>query len=203
MQARLAKIITYIFHPVFLPVYGLLLLFNLQSYLTFGLVLKAKLIILAFVIVSTVIFPLLIIALMKRQGFLQSYEMKTREERRLPYLITAIFYFITYQMFRQMQLSELFSFYFMGATFLIAVVVIINFWWKISTHMAGMGGIAGMLTGLAFALSINLLFLIAVAFLISGLVGYARLKAEAHKSAEVYAGFLVGYAIMCGIYLMI
>lgn len=203
METRLAKFISCIFHPVFMPVYGLLMLFNIKSYFSFGLILKARLLILSFVFVTTVLFPLLIVALMKRQGFIESYQMKSREERRFPYLIAAVFYFVTYQMLRQMQLPEIYSFYFMGATLLLAMVVIINIWWKISIHMVGMGGISGMMCGLALALSFNMIFLISLIFLISGMVGYARLKLQTHKSSEVYAGFLAGFSIMISLYLLV
>lgn len=203
MENRFAKFISCIFHPVFMPVYGLLLLYNIKSYISFELILKARLLLLAFVFVTSVIFPLLIVALMKRQGFIESYQMKSREERRFPYLITAIFYFITYQMLRQMQFPEVYSFYFMGATFLLATVVVINIWWKISIHMVGLGGICGMLCGLAITLSLNMIFLISLLILVSGVVGYARLKLETHKSSEVYFGFLAGFCIMLGLYLLV
>lgn len=203
METRLAKFISCIFHPVFMPVYGLLLLFNMKSFFSLELILKARLLILAFVFVTTVLFPLLIVALMKRQGFIESYQMKSREERRFPYLFTAVFYFVTYQMLRQMQLPEIYSFYFMGATLLLAMVVIINIWRKISIHMVGVGGICGMLCGLALAFSFNMIFLISLIFLISGIVGYARLKLETHKPSEVYCGFLAGFSIMLGLYLLV
>lgn len=203
METRVAKIISYIFHPIFMPIYGLLLLFNIKSYFSFELILKARLLLLAFVFVTTVLFPLLIVALMKRQGFIENYQMKNREERRFPYLITAIFYFIAYQILRQMQFPEVYSFYFMGATFLLATVVILNIWWKISIHMVGLGGISGMMCGLAITLSLNIFFLISLTILASGIVGYARLKLETHKSSEIYLGFLMGFCIMLGLYLLV
>lgn len=203
MEHRLAKIISYIFHPVFMPIYGLLLLYNMKSYFSFELILKARLLLLAFVFVTTILFPLLIVALMKKQGFIESYQMKSREERRFPYLITAIFYFVTYQMLRQMQFPEVYSFYFMGATFLLAMVVIINIWWKISIHMVGLGGVCGMVCGLAVTLSANMIFLISGIILAGGIVGYARLKLETHKPSEVYSGYLAGFGIMLCLYLLI
>jgi hypothetical protein len=203
MEIRLAKFISYIFHPMFMPVYGLLLLFNMKSYFSFELALKARLILLSFVIVTTIIFPLLIVALLKKQGFIKSYQMVSREERRVPYLITAIFYFITYQMLRQMQLAEIYSFYFMGATFLLSLVVVINIWWKISIHMVGVGGVCGMLCGLAIAFSFDMMFAISALVLICGIVAYARLKLQTHKSSEVYLGFLVGYVVLLGLYLLV
>jgi hypothetical protein len=200
MENRIAKFISYLFHPVFMPVYCLLLLFNLKSYFSFELELKSRLILLAFVVITTLVFPLLIILLMKRQGFIQSYMMETRQERRFPYLITAIFYFLTYNMFRQMQLSDMYIYYMLGATFLLVIVVIVNLWWKISTHMIGMGGVFGLIMGLALNLGIDMIFIIAIIIFLSGIVGYARLKLNSHKPAEIYSGFLAGAFVMFGIF---
>jgi len=200
MENRIAKFISYLFHPVFMPVYCLLLLFNLKSYFSFELEFKSRLILLAFVVITTLIFPLLIVLLMKKQGFIKSFLMETRQERRFPYLITAIFYFLTYNMFRQMQLSDMYIFYMMGAAFLLVIVVIVNLWWKISTHMIGMGGIFGLITGLALNLRMDMIFIIVTIILLSGIVGYARLKLNSHKPAEIYAGFLAGALVMFGIF---
>ena len=200
MENRIAKIISYIFHPVLMPAYSLLLLFNLKSYFNFELEFRSRLILFAFVLITTVVFPLLIVLLMKRQGFIQSFLMETRQERRFPYLITAIFYFLTYNMFRQMQLPGMYVFYMMGATSLLVMVVIVNLWWKISTHMVGMGGIFGFITGLSLKLGIDMTFIIAIIILVSGIVGYARLRSSSHKPAEIYTGFLTGAVVMFAIF---
>lgn len=196
MENRAAKIISYIFHPVFLPSYSLLLLFNLKLYFSFGLTLKSQITLLAFVIVTTVIFPLLIIFMLKKHGLISAVEMGTREDRRLPYVLTSIFYFITYNMFQHLQLPGIYSGYMLGATIILITAIIINFWWKISTHLLGIGGIFGMTAGLSVNLAADLLFLLMTAAFIAGLVGSARLKTDAHKPSEVYAGFIIGSVIM-------
>ncbi|MGD0710043.1 MAG: hypothetical protein ABR968_02595 [Bacteroidales bacterium] len=200
MENRIAKIISYIFHPVFMPAYSLLLLFNLKSFFNFELEFKSKLILLGFVLITTVVFPLLIVLLMKRQGFIQSYQMETRQERRFPYLITAIFYFLAYNMFRQMHLPDMYIFSMMGAAALLVIVIIVNLWWKISTHMVGMGGVFGLITGLSLKLGIDMTFIIAAIMLVSGIVGYARLRSGSHKPAEIYTGFLTGAVVMFAIF---
>lgn len=200
MENRIAKIISYIFHPVFMPAYSLLLLFNLKSFFNFELEFKSKLILLGFVLITTVVFPLLIVLLMKRQGFIQSYQVETRQERRFPYLITAIFYFLTYNMFRQMHLPDMYIFSMMGAAALLVIVIIVNPWCKISTHMVGMGGVFGLITGLSLKLGIDMTFIIAAIMLVSGIVGYARLKSCSHKPAEIYTGFLTGAVVMFAIF---
>jgi len=200
MESRIAKFISYVFHPVFMPSYSLLLLFNLKSFFNFELEFKSKLILLGFVLITTVVFPLLIVLLMKRQGFIQSYAMETRQERRFPYLITAIFYFLTYNMFRQMHLPDMYVFSMMGAAVLLVIVIIINIWWKISTHMVGIGGIFGLIMGLSLKLGMDMTFIIAAIILVSGIVGYARLKSSSHKPAEIYSGFLTGVVVMFAIF---
>jgi hypothetical protein len=200
---RFAKVISYLFHPIFLPLYCMLLLFNLKSYFSFEIVLKARLMLLAFVSVTTILFPLSIIYLMKRQGLVQSMLMESSRERRYPYLITAIFYFLTYNMFRQLQLPEMYTMYMMGATLLLIVVVVLNFRWKISTHMVGIGGVFGLVTGLALNLSLDLLLVIMVVTILAGLIGYSRLKLNSHKPSEVYAGFLAGAVIMTALFYFI
>ena len=201
MEERLAKIISYIFHPIFLPLYSLILLFDLKSCFSFELIFKARLMLMAFVAITTIVFPLSIILLMKHQGFIHSFQMDERKERKFPYLITAIFYLLTYNMFRQLQLPNIYTFYMMGATLLIIIVVIINLWWKISTHMIGIGGVFGLITALAINLSLNLFFQIIVIALVAGIIGYARLKLNSHKPLEIYAGFLAGaFVMLCVFY---
>jgi len=196
-----AKIISYIFHPMFLPLYCLLLLFNLNSYFSFELILKAKLLLIAFVGITTIIFPLIIIFLMKKQGLINSYFMKTKHERIYPYFIITIFYFFTFNLFRQIQLPAMYTLFMMGATILLLVISILNFWWKISIHLVGIGGLFGVITGLALSLSINLIFQIIIIIFIAGVVGYSRLKLNSHKPYEIYSGFLIGAIIMLSIFL--
>ncbi len=200
MENKIAKIISYFFHPIFLPVYCIFLLLNLKSYFSFEIVFNARLMLLSFVATTTIIFPLLIIYLMKRQGYIQSFQMKNLQERRYPYLITAIFYILTYNMFRQLQLPDIYILYMMGASFLLIIIVIINIWWKISTHMVGIGGVTGLAIGIAIKMGIDLMFPIIIITFIAGIIGFARLKLNSHKPSEIYAGFIVGVIVMTGIF---
>jgi len=197
-----AKIISYIFHPVFLPLYCLIMLFNLNSYFSFELILKAKLLLIAFVSITTIIFPLTIIFLMKRQGIIKSLFMETKQERIYPYFIITIFYFLTYNLFRQVQLPSMYILSMLGASILLLIVSVLNFWLKISVHLVGIGGLFGIITALALSLSINLIFQIIIIIFIAGLIGYSRLKLNSHKPYEIYSGFIVGAVIMLSVFLL-
>jgi hypothetical protein len=73
---------------------------------------------------------------------------------------------------------------------------IITFFWKISVHSLGIGGIVGILLIISSMVPespVNYLLLAAI--LISGIVLSARLKLQAHTQAQVYVGFLLGLFI--------
>lgn len=202
MEDRAAKIISYLFHPIFMPFYGMLLLFNFQNIFSLLILFKAKLVILGFVFACTVILPLLIILMMKKQGFVKNLLMDERTERTLPYMVIALFYFITYHLFRQLELPFVYSLFLMGSAMLIALVTLINFRWKISIHMVGIGGITGMFIGLAINLSLNLIIMIGSLIFLSGIIGFARMQLNAHKASEIYAGFFAGVLVMAGLFLI-
>lgn len=56
--------------------------------------------------------------------------------------------------------------------------------------MAGIGGVCGLLIGLAFRLNLDLTFQIIAAIACAGLVGYARLKLNSHKPPRCTWDFL-------------
>jgi len=72
----------------------------------------------------------------------------------------------------------------------------ITFFWKMSAHMTGIGGLLAVLgvLGIYFP-SLNLAYLLVATLLVGGLVASARLYLDAHRPAEVYVGLLVGFAI--------
>jgi membrane-associated phospholipid phosphatase len=78
--------------------------------------------------------------------------------------------------------------------------VFVNFRWKISIHMVGIGGITGMLLGLSSLFLLDLRVPIIISILIAGILGSARLRMGAHQPSQVYVGYLVG--IFCE-YLML
>jgi len=80
----------------------------------------------------------------------------------------------------------------LGSAIAIALVALINHWWKISAHLTGMGGlIGGILTYQLSTFNFQLSTLI-IALAITLLVMYARLYLNAHTSWQVIAGFALG-----------
>lgn len=203
MEIKVSKILSVVFHPLLIPTYTLLIIFNLNVFFSMIIPQLAKWQILGMVFLITFLFPLFMMILFQRIGIIKSLYMKTKEERTLPYLMTIIFYYLASYLLKQLQISPIFYYFILGATFLIIITLIINFFWKISIHMIGIGGMLGTLIGLSFLWMIDIPFLIILLVLCSGITGFARLKLNAHNPAQVYTGFVIGTSFMLLLFLVI
>ena len=154
------------------------------------------------IFITTAMFPLLFFFIMVRREIVSSFYLEKKEDRIYPLGITAIFYFLSYYLMGQLPLSDAFSLFLLGSTIIVIVSLLITFFWKISTHLMGIGGLLGGLTGLAIHLSIDLTWMIVYGLVISGLLGSARLQLNAHKPSQVYAGFMLAFIIMLLVFLI-
>jgi hypothetical protein len=195
METRFSKIISVIFHPLLMPTYTLLLVFNINMYFTSILPVFAKVLLLIMIFSSTVLIPFIIFTIFRRKKIISSFHMETKEERNYPYLTTSIIYFLIYMLISQTSIPSIYSFFLICATVLSLILLLVNFRFKISTHTAGIGGVTGLLIGIAFRLNLDLTFLTIISIACAGLVGYARLKQNSHKPSEVYFGFLAGVTV--------
>jgi hypothetical protein len=196
MEQKFAGLISYIIHPMLIPTYLTLILFNINTYATLLIPAEARLMIFVLIFLTTFAFPSIFILFMKRRGMIKSIQMETKEERTLPFAIAGVFNFTASFMIRQIQIAEIFYLFLLGSAILIFICLIINFYFKISIHMAGIGGLTGALLGISFRLNIDVIQLVTIAVLLSGLVGFARLKLNAHKAFQIYTGYLCGLIVM-------
>ncbi|MEI6764512.1 MAG: hypothetical protein WCM76_02655 [Bacteroidota bacterium] len=202
METKIAKIISYICHPLFVPTLVFIVLINLNIPGYPSLNTTTKFLVLSLMISATVLLPVVLFSLFRRKGIIRSFQMETREERIYPYGTVAIIYYAAFTMFRYTGLQPLYSFYLLNITLLVLIVLIINIWWKISVHMVALGGATGVFIGLGYRLGLNLQSFIIPLILASGLTAYARLHLDAHKPAQVYIGYCLGLIPIILIYLM-
>jgi membrane-associated phospholipid phosphatase len=202
MTEKLAKTISILFHPVFVPSWFTLILFSSNTYIQLLIPLQLKFVLISMIFITTAMFPLLFLLIMVRREIVSSFYLEKKEDRIYPLGITAIFYFLSYYLMRQLPLSDAFSLFLLGSTIIVIISLLITFFWKISTHLMGIGGLLGGLTGLAIHLSIDLTWMIVYGLVISGLLGFARLQLNAHKPSQVYAGFMLAFIIMLLVFLI-
>ncbi|MCK5337689.1 MAG: hypothetical protein KAJ50_02715 [Bacteroidales bacterium] len=193
MEERLAKVISVIFHPLLIPTYLIAVLINLNVFFALMIPDEAKWKIIILVLITSAIFPLIILYGMYRLKLVKSLLIDSREERLYPYIATSIFFFVSCYMVWQINISPVYYYCLLGASILAVLTLLINIFWKISAHTVSMGGVLGILIGLQTVLLIDIMWLIVIIILISGIVGFARLRAGTHTQAQIYTGYILGF----------
>jgi hypothetical protein len=68
--------------------------------------------------------------------------------------------------------------------------------------MIGWGGLTGLILILSLKFNSNLMFFLITSILMSGLIGFARLKLEEHSPAQIYTGYLMGIVVMMAVFII-
>jgi hypothetical protein len=94
MERKAATILSYLLHPIGLPIWMTLLLMNtvLGESMMLFLAPKAFWYVLIVVFVCTFVFPVLILFGMKLTKTLRSFQMETQFERIVPIAVTTLFF---------------------------------------------------------------------------------------------------------------
>ena len=186
------KIISLVFQPLLIPTYAIILLMNMDIFSV--LPLRWRLIAIIGTFIFTGVLPALPIWLLMKKGEVNDLFISKREERTMPYLFSFMAYvFWALFMWRTLQFPTFIVAMGMGSAISIFIIVFINLKWKISAHMAGVGGLCGAVFGVCYRTAINPVWLIAIILFISALVAFSRLELKAHTPGQVLAGYVVGF----------
>jgi len=193
MPLSLARILSYLLHPLLMPFFAVVLVMNLNTYIAYSISPQVQRIIISLVFITTGALPVLTAIILLQKGMIRSLEMESIAERRIPFISTAVFYLICFYLLRQLPVPRLLSLMVLGANNTIFIAWLLSFRWKVSIHMIGIGGLIGMLFGLSQILNADLLTIIITSTIFSGLLGTSRLILGAHTPKQVYIGFLIGF----------
>jgi membrane-associated phospholipid phosphatase len=201
MENVIALWVTRILNPLIIPSATLFLLMMHGGPYTDGLSWQGRLIIPIVVFAISFLLPGLLFLIMIRLGLIRDPEMQNRHDRILPSIITAIFFYTAYHILVRWQVHPVYSYYMLSATFLVVICLAVTYFWKISLHTSAMGAMTGTFVGMSFLSSTPYEIMIVLSIILSGLVAFARLRLLAHSPAQVYVGFLVGFAVIAGLFL--
>jgi len=187
-----ANIISFVFHPLLMITLGVILVLS-STYLAF-LPMNVKLFIIFGSLLSTVIIPTVFVLLMRKSGAISDIDITNRKERIVPYFIflflTIVYLFLIYKL--------LLPFWFigmiMGAIFALIISLCINFYWKISVHGVGIGGLLGCVMGVSHLLLVNPYQLFMIVIIIAGFVAMSRIYLDRHTPMQAYAGICLGFS---------
>jgi len=195
LSERLARIISFVFHPLFMPLYGLAILLSAPTFLKY-LPPAVKRILFFVLLVNNVLIPLLLLPFLRLRNLISSYHLDDRRERIIPMLTASILYFTTSFIVLRYQIPFFLKSFIFATAVLAIVVSMINFWWKISIHAVG----AGALTATVFLLWVKMYtplpLLIAAVILMSGVILAARLRLGTHNPLQVWVGYFTGLMVL-------
>ena len=190
---QVANVISYIFHPLFIPVYISWFLITIQPHLFASFTPTQKLLTILRFFVMYSFFPLVTVLLAKALGFLQSVHLKTQKERIIPYIACGIYYFWMWYVLRnQPQFSREVVILSMAIWIAASLGLLANIYMKVSMHAISMGVMVTFILLLALAQGSGYGPYISIAILITGLVCTARFIVSDHTPREIYGGLLLG-----------
>jgi membrane-associated phospholipid phosphatase len=186
-----ARLVSLIFTPFYLPLVGLIALFTF-SYLNL-LPLAYRLLVLAIVYVFTILLPTLIIHLYRSAQGWTLIELGQKRRRMVPYGISIVCYGACLWTLDIIHIYHFVSSIVIAALCIQIICAIINVWWKISTHTAGIGGVAGALFVFAEYFAFNPVWWLCLVLILAGILGSARIILRQHSLSQVVTGVLVGF----------
>ena len=184
------KIISILLHPIVIPTITIILYFLL---IPSSFNKEQQLYILAMVFITTYFIPLLILIILKALKQIQSFQVISIKERKLPLAFMIIlFYLLGNSLFEIPQIRDICLLFYATSFGLTAIYLAFIFKIKISIHLLSIGMSLGffLLMSTMYSISFTLIFLILI--LLSGFLASARLYLKIHSPKEVYLGFFLG-----------
>lgn len=196
-----ANVISYVFHPILMPLVMTFVLHKLTPAGFSGVTDKTFYLWTVSVGMTTLFFPLFSIGLMKPLGFLKSLKMPTAQDRIIPLMISMIFYFWISHVFNSMQGANvplILKVLFLGNFWGIILIFLVNIFTKISMHTAAAGGVIGNILVLMILSPVDMEIPLFVSLLIAGVIGTARLITGSHQRGDVWLGYIIGILVQLG-----
>jgi hypothetical protein len=193
MFTTLAKTISIIFHPLLMPVYGMLIIFSaptLFGYLPFNV----KKFLFLIMLINNVLLPLSLLPFFIQRRIISSWTLRERKERYFPMIVTTLLYAATSYMIFRFSIPAFLKSYIFAILFLSIIVTLVNFWWKISLHSAGVGAIIGLVLILYLKMLTPLEWYLITTVIIGGFILSSRLFLNLHSPRQVWIGLFAGFS---------
>ena len=186
----LAKLLSRLLHPIFIPTITLAIIST--KFLNIIILSNQLNIIIIGTVIFTLLFPLLSILYLLFTKRIKNLQIEEKEERILPILITIIWMLIGYYFLNSiLEYAPVVKSIYLGMITTLVITLFITKYWKISLHMAAIGGCWGVFLNLQYIYGgvINYVILILI---LSGFLGYSRAILKAHNMRQIYSGFFLG-----------
>lgn len=190
MILLMARYISILFTPFYLPLMGLIALFALTDLRMMPLFYKLYVLLTAYFF--TILLPTTLIHIYRKYQGWSLLKLFSREGRMIPYAISIASYLTCFYVMNFIHFPHFMSSIVVAAITIQVICALINQWWKISTHTAAIGGTSGAVVAFAMIIGFNPLWWFCVLLILAGVVGTGRMLLRLHSLGEIVGGYLVG-----------
>lgn len=190
-----ARIISAIAFPILMPAYAILIAFT-QTYLRL-LPGNTLITVLLVTIGVTIMLPVIAIYVLHMTGRISDPLLNNRRDRAIPFALSALCYLGLSGYLWKIHAPGWMTAFMLGAAALVGIILIINSFWKISGHAAGMGGLTALTVFLTYrGFFLGGLTLPVLIVLASGIVCTCRLLLNRHSLSQVAAGYFLSFIVI-------
>ena len=190
MKHFILKSISFVFHPLIMPLLGVIFYFSKTPRYIPEPIIKAKLF---SIVILTIILPILLFFLLKTINKVNSIYLKSTKERLIPLFINCIIItLILMRVLTPKEIVELFYFFLGILCSTIACFILAVFKIKASIHMIAASGFFMFAVAIGMHYHININGTIALMMIILGAIATSRLHLKAHTNKELILGLCIG-----------
>lgn len=185
--------LSWILVPLNMPLFGLWFIFGLSILSVLPTGLKWQLTGIFFGL--DILLPMVLVYILKWLGMVDDLGLNGRKERLIPYLISIAVLAGSGYWCQRLGFPFWAAGFYYGGAIAGTVNLIVNFWWKISAHAAGMAGVLALLVrlyaqGETYGPTEAWLL---VWIVLTGLLGASRIWLGRHTPMQVFCGTVVGF----------
>jgi len=191
----LPKFFSFLFHPVLMPAIGLFIILNSGIY-SESIPANYSRFLFLIVFLCNVVLPVSILPALIYLKHLDNIYIDEKRQRLIPLFFTTVCFYIGFLIVSKFSNSTLINNFLLSSTVVVFVLLLISLFWKISMHMAGIGGLTGLIIVLSTIYQIDMAVILGTAILIAGTIATSRLALNSHSILQVFSGYLLGLSII-------
>ena len=197
MLRKILPAFSYLFHPLFISVYAVILFFFFGKH---SYDYREVYLVIIQIVIITIFIPLTIYYLLLSLGKVDSIMLAHKNQRRLPLLIHAILLLILIRKSITIDYFPILYFFFLASfisTFWAIVFLFTKF--KVSLHQLAIASLTVFVIGISMHYNVRMLWIIVPLIVCNGFVASSRLTMKAHTPTELILGGLIGLLPQIGL----
>lgn len=186
-----------LFHPLLMLNVGIACILLFHPYYSSKYYDEQLITFLLYLIINTMVMPLLAILLLKRFKYIDSITIANFKQRALPYIVIALLLGITAYQLNKNEMNGLPLKFLISAAISLLINAAITLKFGVSSHGISAGGLVGLLFYTVAIQHISQFELwLLVSILIAGISGSSRLILGAHTPQQLYWGYGIGFSVV-------